>query len=232
MKDLSVEDQIYLCKYHDVDKALHTTLGLRDYEVEPMLNKLKQNGLYEQYRKMPDEEYEKIIKKKPKKQKVSKADDIVEKYCFDRRKTYFGRVNRILQKCEKIKEEENLNLNALYDEVAKELSIKPYVIPNDCRVSLAEAYEHHKDIFRNAGYYKRPSFKDFIVKEFGMKRDVQEENTIEIKANEITLLREQEVPIKVNGEPTITVPIKVIYEYYYLKGFLDAKQGNSLAIFQ
>lgn len=34
MKELKLEDQIYLCKYHDVDKHLYTTLKLKPEEVE------------------------------------------------------------------------------------------------------------------------------------------------------------------------------------------------------
>ena len=37
MKELSVENQIYLCKYHDVDKSLYTTIGLKDDEIKETL---------------------------------------------------------------------------------------------------------------------------------------------------------------------------------------------------
>lgn len=50
MKKLSVENQIYLCKYWDVDKSLYTTIGLKEDEVKETLERLKGNGLYEQYR--------------------------------------------------------------------------------------------------------------------------------------------------------------------------------------
>ena len=221
MKELSVEDQIYLCKYHDIDTDLYTTLGLRDYEVEPILEKLKANGLYEQYRKMDEFEYEKVIKREKKK---SKAEKILDKYNFDKSKIYYERLKKTLIKCENIKNAEELNLNSLYVKVADELSIKPYVIANDCRVAIEDIYIRNHDVFRNAGYYKKPTFKDFVIREFGLKSDIQEtkENICEVKES-----GNQELP----GQ-TITVPIKIIYEYYYLKGFLDAKQGNSLAIFQ
>ena len=63
MKELSVEEQIYLCKYHDVDKDLKFTTGLNENEVKETIYKLKQNGLYDQYRKLSEDEYENIIKK-------------------------------------------------------------------------------------------------------------------------------------------------------------------------
>ena len=77
MKELSVENQIYLCKYHDVDKSLYTTIGLKDDEIKETLKKLKENGLYEQYRNLDEYEYEKIIKKEKKKNKYEK---ILDKY--------------------------------------------------------------------------------------------------------------------------------------------------------
>lgn len=77
MKELSLEKQIYLCKYHDVDTDLKTTIGLSELEVQEYIEKLKKDGMYEKYRNLDDEEYEKIIKtekikKKYEKTKVSK----------------------------------------------------------------------------------------------------------------------------------------------------------------
>ena len=45
MKELSVENQIYLCKYWDIDKSLYTTIGLKEDEVKETLERLKGNGL-------------------------------------------------------------------------------------------------------------------------------------------------------------------------------------------
>ena len=72
MKELSVEDQIYLCKYHDVDTRLKTTTKLNPKEVEEVIRELKEKGVYEQYRKMSDEEYEEVIKAEKRKNKFKK----------------------------------------------------------------------------------------------------------------------------------------------------------------
>lgn len=63
MKELKLEDQIYLCKYHDVDKHLYTTLKLKPEEVEEQLNYFKKRGLYVQYRNLSNDEYQKLIKR-------------------------------------------------------------------------------------------------------------------------------------------------------------------------
>lgn len=34
MKSLTIEEQIYFCKYHDVDTSLHTTIGIKEQDVK------------------------------------------------------------------------------------------------------------------------------------------------------------------------------------------------------
>ena len=85
MKELSVEEQIYLCKYHDVDKHLNFTIKLNQEEVKETIKKLKENGLYDQYRKLSEDEYENIIKKGKRKSKYKK---ILDKYNFDNTKKH------------------------------------------------------------------------------------------------------------------------------------------------
>ena len=77
MKELSIEDQIYLCKYHDIDESICYSTGLKKSEIEKSINNLKDIGLYEKYRKMSEEEYEKVIEDEKKKSKYnnSKAND-------------------------------------------------------------------------------------------------------------------------------------------------------------
>ena len=69
MKELSLEKQIYLCKYHDIDKDLKSTMGLNEQEVQEYIKKFKQNGLYGQYRNLNEYEYEDMIKKDKKKKR-------------------------------------------------------------------------------------------------------------------------------------------------------------------
>ena len=37
MKSLTLEEQIYFCKYHDVDTSLHTTIGIKEEEIKPTI---------------------------------------------------------------------------------------------------------------------------------------------------------------------------------------------------
>ncbi len=42
MKSLTVEEQIYFCKYHDVDTSLHTTIGIKEQDVNSLIKKFKE----------------------------------------------------------------------------------------------------------------------------------------------------------------------------------------------
>lgn len=42
MKLLTIEEQIYFCKYHDVDTSLHTTIGIKEQDVPKLVKKFKE----------------------------------------------------------------------------------------------------------------------------------------------------------------------------------------------
>lgn len=143
MKELSIENQIYLCKYWDVDKSLYTTIGLKEDEVKETLERLKGNGLYEQYRSLPEEEYEKIVKKeKDNKKHIRFAEKILNKYKFDKSSLTYNDITKVLNEYEKHKNEEGLNLTEVFRRIAKERKVEPYVINNNCKRALEKAYKN------------------------------------------------------------------------------------------
>ena len=58
---ISIEKQIYLCKYHEIDNKFKYSIGITNAEAYKILEELKRKGLYEKYRNLTEEEYEKII---------------------------------------------------------------------------------------------------------------------------------------------------------------------------
>lgn len=42
MKSLTIEEQIYFCKYHDVDTSLHMTIGIKEQDVPKLVKKFKE----------------------------------------------------------------------------------------------------------------------------------------------------------------------------------------------
>lgn len=77
-KKLNLENTIYFCKYHDVDTSLHTTIGVKEDEVEKLVQEFKEKGVYEKYRNMSEFEYEKVIKAEKTLKKYKKKKDIEE----------------------------------------------------------------------------------------------------------------------------------------------------------
>lgn len=66
MKDIDLEKAIYICKYHDKDKYISTSVRLDKENIQKVIDTLKSKGLYNRYRSMTEEEYERIIKTKKK----------------------------------------------------------------------------------------------------------------------------------------------------------------------
>lgn len=221
MKELSVEDQIYLCKYHNIDDSLNTTIGVNREEVKEIIYKLKQNGLYEQYRSLGDEEYEAIIKKEKNRNK-DKIYCILEKYKFDRTKKGYENLYAVMNECSKYNNSSELSLEKVFREIADKQNIKSYIIGNDCKRLLESAYETNRVIFEANNYYKKPTLREFITQE--LKINQSKENICESKE---TLNKENvicDITPKEIGDIESTyvrVSVKTMMECSYYKGYLD-----------
>lgn len=225
MKELSIEKQIYLCKYHDVDTSLCSAMGMKAEEIQEILKRLKANGLYEQYRKMDEFEYDKVLKAEKNK---TRAEKILDKYRFDKNRNTYERMKQVLSKCESIRDVANLNMSTVFRSIAQKEGVETYVINNDCKRAIDTAYAENKSLFLTSGYANKPTLKEFISKELRMKTEQEGQKIIhEAREDDFKQLSE-----KANSAITIQVPIEQMYEYYYLKGFLDATEGNTLRKFE
>ena len=45
MKELSVEKQIYLCKYHDIDNYITISMNMSKEQIDGLIEKYKQNRI-------------------------------------------------------------------------------------------------------------------------------------------------------------------------------------------
>ena len=59
---INLEDIIYICKYHNLDKEYYKTLGIKKKQLNVILADLKKRGLYEQYNQLDEYEYDEIRK--------------------------------------------------------------------------------------------------------------------------------------------------------------------------
>jgi len=220
MKELSVEDQIYLCKYHDVDESLGTTIGVSGQQAKEIINKLKQNGLYEQYRKLSEEEYEQIIKIENKKDKYTK---ILDKYKFDKNKKGYDNLKQVLKECSFYIDAKELSLEKVFRELADKQGIKSYIINNDCKRMLDNTYLENQKLFEEKGYYKKPTVREFVIQELGIEKleNVYEstEKPTGNKENVICDITPNETGDIENTY--VKVSVKTMMESAYYKGYLD-----------
>lgn len=230
MKELSLEKQIYLCKYHDVDTDLKATMGLSELEVQEYIRKFKQNGLYEQYRNLDEYEYDELIKRDKKKNKFEK---ILDKYRFDRNNKGYKSLTQVLDLSSKCKNTKELSLEKVFRQVAENLEVKSYIINNDCKRLLDATYTENKALFEFYDYSKKPTVKEFIIKELkiptvkeknfenivGVRREEHICETNE-KENEIKekITLDNELPkIEYAEEIYLKVSLKTIMKWSYQK---------------
>lgn len=228
MKELSVEEQIYLCKYHDIDKHLNFTTGLNQEEIKEVIYKLKQNGLYNQYRKLSEDEYENIIKKEKRK---SKYEKILDKYNFDNTKKAYNSLKEVLEIADNCKTCEELSLEKVFRKIADKQNVKSYIINNDCKRILDGTYLENKDIFEKNKYYKKPTLREFVIQELKLQntksiKHTSKENLCESKekSNEIKENVIYDITtdnIKDIDNTFVKVSVKTIMEWSYQKGYLD-----------
>lgn len=233
MKELSVEEQIYLCKYHDIDTALDKTIHVNSGEAEKLLQKYKENGLYEQYRNLSDEEYEEIIKKEKISKKYKKTEinyekqrEILSKYNFDKSKDAYKYFLIMLLEAEKvIRNNKEFILAEVFRRIGEKTNIMAYNIQNECQRYLTKTYIDNKELFSKHQYKQKPSIKEFILKEINLNKEAEEIKTFQAEQmQQARLNTNPNSNITLNENLLILVPIKLIEEYFYMKRLYRRKR--------
>ena len=210
MKELSIENQIYLCKYHDIitDYDLRATMSISRKQADELIEKYKANGLYEQYKNLEEDQYEAIIKKRMEPPK-SNTDKMLEKYEFDTNKSGYKCLKELI---------EYLSINKKksivdgYQEVANnykdkdEISVRNaiYRLVSKKKITLTQ-------ILKNETEWVGPDKKGFVA--------VKEENAGEMNSEFIPESGNNELPDVDTG--FVKVSIRTVMEWSYQKGYLD-----------
>lgn len=211
MKELNIEKQIYLCKYHDIitEYDLRTTIGISRKQADDLINKYKANGLYEQYRNLQEEQYEAIINNRMEAPK-SNIDKILEKYEFDTNKTGYECLKQLIEYLSMNKKKsiaDAYQAVSSYYKDKDEISIRNaiYRLVSEKKISLSE-------ILKNEIEWIGPDKKGFVaVKEENAEEDISSELAIESGNNEL--------PEVDTG--FVKVSIRTVMEWSYQKGYLD-----------
>ena len=223
MRDLNIEEQIYLCKYHDVDKHLNITMKISQAEVKEIISKLKERGLYEKYRNLEEQEYENIIKEDKHK---SKYEKILDKYNFDKTKKSYNSIRRVLAICDNLKAKKELRLEKVFKIIADEQNVKSYIINNDCKRILDNTYLLNKKIFEDNKYYKKPTLKEFVIQELNLQDfDTEEIEYDKEDSNEIKEDNEK-TNIKDLKDTYVKVSVRTMMEAAYYKRIFRQNFGS------
>ena len=94
---------------------------------------------------------------------------------------------------------------------------------------IKKIWNENKILFKQNGYKDKPSLKEFLVKELKMtnrqnqqsKQNIYESKEILCKDKEEINMDNKSIDTEIDKTTVIKVPLKYIYEYYYLKGFID-----------
>lgn len=60
--DIKIEDVIYICKYHNIDDKLKFNLNLTEEQIADIIKYCRDKGLYQVYKDLSEEDYEKAIR--------------------------------------------------------------------------------------------------------------------------------------------------------------------------
>lgn len=227
MKELSIENQIYLCKYHDVDTAINKTIGLNKTEVEEILKKLKNNGLYDQYRKLDDDEYYSIIKSENSKHRAelrkSKEERLLDRYYFD--KELLG-YKYLIEVIKLVENGVTINISDLLQKVSIKLNIPNYKVRDEIVKLFNKAYKENRESF-NSEFGKKPTLREFIIAKVEVKENaenkVENEKTVifDITSEKFEKMETSNDHIPTIEEGFVKVPIKTLMNWSYMKGQLD-----------
>lgn len=216
-QDLSFEDQIFICQNDnkmsiaEIAKKLQATQS----QIREKLDILKANGVYEQLKNITDEEIQK------KKDIViplhynSMASKLLEKNNFKKSFVGFEFWKKLIALMMYKPEYQKRSLNSeIYPIIARKCNSTVANVESQLRFSLKEAKGKQK--------YTIATFLSTMLNsdvEIEKNKETEGENKLmeEKKENNLSII---------DDETLVTVPMKIIKEYYYMKGYMDAIEGK------
>lgn len=243
MKEFSITDQIYLCKYYDTVETydLATGLGTTISLVERTIEVLKKNGLYEQYKKISDEDWEQLerqeTRKRGRKPNIRKptseypkqepkikpivpgfhcamASKLLSKYGFNKSFVGFEYWKHLiaLMMCDNTYLTKSLN-SEIYPYIAEKCHSTVVNVESQLRFSLKNSLAKGYTItsFLN----KVLNNEEVEAKEPKIKEEIKEGE--ETKMEEKKTEESNDSQITINENTMIQVPAKILLDYYYMK---------------
>ena len=222
-QELDFEDQIFICQN---DKKMSIAemaaeLKVTQSEIKEKLDILKANGVYEQLANLSEEDIQK------KKDIViplhfnSMASKLLEKHNFKKQYVGFEFWKKLIALMMFNPEYLKKSLNSeIYPLIARKCNTTVANVESQLRFSLQEAMGKQK--------YTIVTFLSAMLNSDIEREEEAKEKKEEIKPMEEKTEAKSNMTI-IDDTTLVTVPMKMIKEYYYMKGYMDAVEGNKLA---
>lgn len=223
-KELGIEEQIFICKNSKnmSISEMSQKIGFPQYQIKETLEILKANGIYDQYVKMTDED---IARKKDITIPLhynSMAARLLEKQNFNKNYVGFEYWKKLIALMMYKPEYLNKSLKSeIYPIIARKCYTSEANVESQLRFSLNTAMGKQKYTivsFLSTMLNSNINDKDNYEAEKGGKtiKTMEENNKKELEINTF------------QDETIVKVPAKIIMEYWYMKGYIDAVEGNTL----
>lgn len=228
---LTIEQQIFICKNDGKLTSGQMSLKLQEPRavIREELEILKSNGLYEQYRNLSDDDIAEKMNEATPLQYKTQAEEILREYKF--RKGIIGYecwkelIALLLYQPSYRKESLTKVIYPIIATKCKMKTINPIAVANALGNSLKEIQLDGQTVLT---FLERIG----IVMEKS-KREKKEAEPKEVNALETIKEETAEAEPKEDKRTTIEeiyvkVPLKILFDYYYLKGYFDGERKNKI----
>lgn len=230
-KDLEIPEQIFICQNDGKMELseMSKKLGVPQHKIKSTLEILKANGVFEQYLKMTDED----VKRK---QDItvplhfnSMAARLLEKQNFNKGYVGFEYWKRLIALMMYKPEYLKKSLNSeIYPIIARKTYTTVSNVESQLRYSLNAAMGKQK--------YTIVSFLSTMLNSTEEKKKNEEEKAIMETEENTTEMKDVKLVEDLNTVLSegmlVKVPINLVTDYWYMKGYIDATKENNLKIFK
>ena len=231
---LSIEKQIFICRNDGILTTEQMVLKIQEPRatIREELEILKANGLYEQYRKLSDEEVATKTNTATPLQYKMKAEEILQKYKF--RKGIVGyecwkELIALLLYQPKYRKESLVKV--IYPIIAIKCQMKtenPIVVANALSSSLKEIQLDGQTV---------STFLEIIGIALERQKTGKKEEKKETEKETPEIKTKKERPLEAETEEMgkiedtyVKIPLKTLLEYYYLKGYFEGEGKHEIQI--
>lgn len=231
--ELDINDQIFICQNEKnmTISEMAQKLQFPQYKIKEQLEILKANGIYNQFVNMTEEDIQKKNDITIPLHYNSMASKLLEKHNFQKSYVGFEFWKKLIALMMYKPEYLNKSLNSeIYPLIARKCNSTVANVESQLRFSLSAAMGKQKYtvvsflstmLNSNVDNKKEKDEKENNKLKEKIEEAEKEGNIMEKSTKDLTIIQ---------NETLVSVPLKMINEYWYMKGFIDAIEGNNFKL--